>query len=129
MIVLDSSAALDYLLRTENGDFVADRLEREGLALAPHLLDAEVVSGLRRIVASRVASEERAVVALSHLASLRIARFPLDRYVARVWELRHHVTVGDAFFVALAEESDVPLLTTDRRLARSHGHRAEIVAP
>jgi len=31
--------------------------------------------------------------------------------------------------VALAEVLEVPLLTTDERLARSHGHHAEIIVP
>jgi predicted nucleic acid-binding protein len=46
-----------------------------------------------------------------------------------VWALRRHVAPGDAFFVALAEALDAPLLTTDRRLARAHGHEATIVGP
>jgi predicted nucleic acid-binding protein len=47
----------------------------------------------------------------------------------RMWQLRETVTTPDAAFVALAEALDVPLVTTDRRLARSHGHTAAIVAP
>ena len=33
----------------------------------------------------------------------------------------------DAAYVALAEALDVPLLTCDAKLARSHGHRAKIL--
>ena len=129
MIVLDSSAAVDYLLDAAAAPFVAGQLDAHGLALAPYLVDAEVVSGLRQAVAAGKLEENRAIVALAHLATLRIVRFPLLRYVSRVWELRHVVTSGDAFFVALAEESGAPLVTTDLRLARSHGHRAEILTP
>ena len=129
MIVLDSSAAIDYLLALPSGRFVAEQLEQHRLAVAPHLLDAEVVSGLRRGVSAGFVTETRAIVALAHLAALRIVRFPHLRYVPRVWELRHTVTASDAFFVALAEESGFPLVTTDLRLSRAHGHRAEILSP
>ena len=129
MIVLDSSAAIDYLLEVPTGRFVAEQLEQHRLAVAPQLLDAEVVSGLRRGVSAGLVTEARAIVALAHLAALRIVRFPLLRYVPRVWELRHTVTAPDAFFVALAEESGLPLVTTDLRLARSRGHHAEILSP
>ena len=45
------------------------------------------------------------------------------------WKLRRTLTTYDAAYVALAETLDVPLLTTDERIARSHGHRAEILVP
>ena len=129
MIVLDSSAALDYLLGTPHGSFVSERLERQGIALAPHLLDCEVLAFLRRAVARGEVTESRAILALGHFGALRIMRFPHLRFAARVWELRHSITATDAFFVALAEETGAPLVTTDLRLARSHGHRAVILAP
>ncbi len=129
MIVLDTSAAVEYLLDFPDAPFVAAQLDRTDAALAPHLLDAEIVGVLRRSVALATLDDSRAVVALAHLASLRIVRFPLLRFVPRVWELRHTLSTSDAFFVALAEESGAPLVTTDRRLARAHGHRAVIIAP
>lgn len=129
MIVLDTAAAVDYLLDLPQAPFVAEQLEAAELALAPHLLDVEVVGVLRRQVAFGTLEERRAIVALAHLATLRVMRFEHLPLVPRVWELRESVTASDAFFVALAEEAAVPLVTTDRRLARSHGHRAEILAP
>lgn len=129
LIVLDTSAAVEYLLDFPDASFVAEQLDRTGAALAPHLLDGEILGVLRRNVALATLDESRAVVALAHLASLRIVRFPLLRFVPRVWELRHTVSTADAFFVALAEEAGVPLVTTDRRLAHTHGHRAVVLAP
>jgi predicted nucleic acid-binding protein len=43
-----------------------------------------------------------------------------------MWSLRHNITAYDAAYVALAESLDVPLLTRDRRLAKSSGHAARI---
>lgn len=130
MIVLDSSAVLALVLEVENdGPFVAEQLALHEIALAPCLLDAEVVSGLRRLVASGAVGETRAIVALAHVSALRILRRPLLPLTPRVWELWHTVSTSDAFFVALAEDAGVPLVTTDRRLARTHGHRAAVLAP
>jgi predicted nucleic acid-binding protein len=49
--------------------------------------------------------------------------------VDRAWSLRDRLSMGDAIFVSLAEALGAPLVTTDRRLARTHGVEAEIVAP
>jgi predicted nucleic acid-binding protein len=129
VIVLDTAAAVDYLLDHTAGAFVAKHVEQAELALAPYLLDAEVVGVLRRDVAVGEVEEERAISALAHLAAMRIIRFPHLWLMPRVWELRRTVTSSDALFVALAEESGAPLVTTDRRLARTQGHRATIIAP
>jgi predicted nucleic acid-binding protein len=129
VIVLDTAAAVDYLLDHRYAAFVAEHVEQAELALAPYLLDAEVVGVLRRDVAVGEVEEARAIIALAHLAAMRIVRFPHLWLMPRVWELRRTVTTSDAFFVALAEESGAPLVTTDRRLARTHGHRATIIAP
>ena len=42
--------------------------------------------------------------------------------------MRQMLTPYDAAYVALSEALGVALVTTDLRLARSHGHEAEILA-
>jgi predicted nucleic acid-binding protein len=131
VIVLDSAAAVDYLL----GDrFVAEWVEAQLDAgrwdlHAPHLVDVEVVGTVRRIAARGELPSARAVDVIDAFASLRLVRYPHLHLMQRMWQLRETVTTPDAAFVALAEALDVPLVTTDRRLARSHGHTAAIVAP
>jgi len=44
----------------------------------------------------------------------------------RIWELRHNLSAYDAAYVALAEVLEALLVTRDRRLAASSGHRARI---
>ena len=47
--------------------------------------------------------------------------------VERAFEMRHAVTVPDACYVALAEQLDCGLLTSDRRLVRAVGDRLPVV--
>ena len=129
MTVLDSSAAIDYLLADDAATQVAELLTAAGPAAAPDLLVFEVLAVLRREVARGGLSQERAEGAVEDLGDLAVELFPTLPLRDRAFELRHNLTVGDALFVALAEWLDEPLATKDRRLAtaaREHS-RAEIV--
>jgi predicted nucleic acid-binding protein len=42
---------------------------------------------------------------------------PTASHVRRAFALREHIRVADGLYVALADELDCPLVTTDRRLA------------
>lgn len=68
----------------------------------------------------------RAELALVDLADLPMKRATHRPLLARCWELRASVTAYDAAYVALAEALEVPLLTADRRLARSPGLRCPV---
>jgi predicted nucleic acid-binding protein len=63
---------------------------------------------------------------LGSFEALSIERYPHTTLRGRIWALRHAVTAYDAAYVALAEALDLPLVTSDLRLARSSGHRAVI---
>jgi predicted nucleic acid-binding protein len=129
VIVLDSSAAVDYLLGLRHGEWVADRLLAAGEAHAPHLIDLEVVAALRRLVAHRAVSAALAERALGDHFDLRLVRYPHLPFVERMWELRSNVAAGDAAFVALAESLGADLVTLDRALASAPGLRASILTP
>ena len=126
MAIVDASVAVEYLLGTPLGDRLAETLSAARRVGAPHVLDVEVLSVLRRLTAARVLEADRALQALDDLGELPIERYPATALVPRMWELRSTHTAYDAAYVALAEALEVPLLTADARLARSHGHRAEI---
>jgi predicted nucleic acid-binding protein len=127
VIVVDASALLEVLLATAGGTRVADRLFRPNESLhAPHLIDLEVIQVLRRYCLAGELRPGRALEAIADLDALPMARHPHQLFLPRIWELRHALTAYDAVYVTLAEALDAPLITRDRRLAASHGHRAKI---
>lgn len=127
MIVLDASAAVDYLLGIGAFERIAARLGAPGEAIhAPHVLDLEVAHALRRMTLGRLLSAARAEEALDDYAALRVRRYPHGRLLPRVWQLRSNLTAFDAAYVALAEALEASLVTADAALARASGHGAKI---
>jgi predicted nucleic acid-binding protein len=129
VIVVDSSAAVEYLLGSPTGERVEARLIADPDLHAPHLLDLEVLNTLRRLVRIREVPGTLAQQALVDLAALDVTRYPHLPFVERIWELRGNLAACDAVFVALAEALEAQLLTTDVRLARASGVRTDIVTP
>jgi predicted nucleic acid-binding protein len=127
LIVLDASAAMEWLLQTPHGLRVGRRMFAAGESLyAPHLLDAEVTQALRRYVAVHGLSVSRAEEALQDLMDLRVHRYPHTPFLRRIWELRNNLTSYDALYVALAEALGAMLITCDAKLAAAPGHRARV---
>lgn len=127
MIVVDASAVLDVLLVGPGSDALFRRLFAPGETLhAPHILDLEIAQVLRRYCAHGELADSRAGEALEDLLDLPLARYPHDLFLPRIWELRANLTAYDAAYVALAEVLPAPLVTRDRRIGRSAGHRAKV---
>ncbi len=125
MIVLDASAFIDAV---DGRPAVLDRLASEDLH-APHLLDVEVVSALRRLVAADRFDAQRAADALSILERSDIRRYPHLPLVKVAWSLRGQVSAYEATYVALAAVLDAPLVTTDRKLANLPSLPCVVEAP
>ena len=127
MIVVDASAVLELLLRTDKGTKGEERvLNSEESLHAPHLIDIEVTQTLRRLVSHREITAARAKQALEDHVALNVKRAEHKGLLDRVWTLRDSVTAYEAAYVVLAEILDAPLITCDAKLARSHGHKARI---
>jgi len=123
MIVLDASAAVSALLN----DGQARRYLADEPIHAPHLVDVEVVSALRRQAGAGRLAEHHARQALSAWKRIGLIRYATTPLVERMWELRKSVTAYDAVYVALAENLGCALVTADARLAAAHGPRCALV--
>jgi len=130
MIVLDASAAIEWLLQTPKAPAIEARLfltpTQSSRWHAPQLLDVEVAQVFRKHVARGVMSDARGHEALQDLLDLPLVRYPHDFLLPRVWELRRNLTAYDAVYVALAEALGVPLVTCDANLAGAPGHSAHV---
>ena len=127
MIVLDASAAIDWLIQSPAGRLIEKRIySRDETLHAPHLLDLEVTQVLRRLARDGVISDQRADIAIQDLINLRIVRYPHFILLPRVWQHRQNLSAYDAAYVALAEKLAAPLVTRDGRLAAASGHAARI---
>lgn len=134
MLVLDASVVVPYLTRAEEQERVeralGDALDGSGLRLhAPALIDLEVLHTLRRQTRHGEVSPARAERALARLRRARLVRMDHSPLIPRIWALRDNLSAYDAAYVALAEILGATLLTFDRRLAASTGHRATVVVP
>jgi predicted nucleic acid-binding protein len=124
--VVDASLVLVLLANRLSDELLRKRLAEPRTLHAPHLVDAEVTSGVRGLLLGRKLTLERAGEMLADYQTLRIVRHPMSPYLEPVVRLRHNLTAYDAFYVALAETLDVPLLTRDAKLGGSVGHSADI---
>lgn len=127
MIVLDASAAVEWLLVRGSAAVVAARFSDPDITVhAPSLLGVEVVAALRGLVMGGHTVSERARIAVADLCSADIMLHDPTPLLPRAWELRDNLTAYDAVYVALAEVLDATLVTTDARIARVPGVRAVI---
>ena len=127
MIVLDASATLEVLFQSEVGRRIEARIYTPGeTLLAPHLLDLEITSALRRLTRAGHVSVDRAEEALAILLGLRIVRYPHYVLLSRVWQHRHNLSAYDAVYVALCEALGANLITCDARLAAAPANKVKV---
>ena len=93
---------------------------------APHLLDVEILHALRGLLLRGDVSRARSEEIRADFDSLRWSRYAHVASLDRIWELKDNLSAYDAAYVALAETLNAPLVTTDARLARAPGIRAEV---
>lgn len=120
MIVLDASAAVEWLLGLPRAAAVESRLLADGQSLhAPHLLTVETAQVLRRFALRGAITAARGRQALEDLADLDVALSPHEPLFPAVWRWRDRLTAYDAVYLALATALDATLLTLDAGLARA----------
>jgi predicted nucleic acid-binding protein len=117
-LVVDASAAVEYLLKTLLGESLAPLLDEAALA-APELLDAEVLAVLRREVSTGRLKALRAQQAIDDLKDWDLERISHRELLHEAWTLRARVTAYDALYVAAARLRGAALVTADGPLARA----------
>jgi predicted nucleic acid-binding protein len=127
LIVLDASAAIEWLLQNAAGQEIENRIFSRGESLhAPHLVDLEVVQVLRRMVRESEVSAQRAEQMIGDFLDLRITRYPHNVFLPRIWRLRNNFSGYDAAYVSLTAELDATLITRDARLASACRRRISV---
>lgn len=130
MLVVDAGALFEVVAATPGADTLIDRLAEDPDQFAPHLIDVEVFSVIRRHHAAGRLDDTAARQAVADLQDWPGERLGHRLFLERAWELRDTVRGADAMYVALAEAMDAVLLTTDARLGRATGLRCRVeVAP
>ncbi|HEY5231529.1 MAG TPA: type II toxin-antitoxin system VapC family toxin [Galbitalea sp.] len=130
MTVVDASVVV-RLLQNRRGDHsLRERFGQQRYVHAPALIDAEVSSAIRGLLLTSKPEikidVKRAEEMLDDLADLPLVRYPMQPYQRRVLALRNNFTAYDAFYVALSESLNMPLLTDDRKYAGAPNHTAII---
>ncbi len=127
-LVVDASAIVAALVDDgPDGRWAESVLTAE--LVAPQLLPVEVANVLRRLAAVGQLSDDMASLAHADLLDLRVQLLGYEPFADRVWELRANLSSYDAWYVAVAEALDVPLITLDQRLASAPGPKCPFRTP
>lgn len=129
MIVVDASCLYEIVIDSPRADSIRQRLAGEPDQAAPHIVDIEVFSLIRRDELKGGLDSTIAALAVDDLRTWPGERYGHRALLDRAWELRHSVRGWDAAYVALAEVLDATLLTLDTRLAHADGPRCRIEVP
>ena len=129
IIVVDASAVIAALVNYGDNGRWAERQLRSVRLAAPHLMPAEAANVLRRAEYNGKISSDVAGLVYRDLIDLPVELHSFDRFATRVWELRGTIASYDAWYVAIAELLDAPLVTLDVKLSRAPGPTCRFELP
>lgn len=127
--VVDASVLVAALVDSADDGPWSERVIAGGGLVSPELVLVETANILRRHARSGQLSRVEAGLAYLNLLQLKVELFPFMPFAARVWELGENLTSYDAWYVALAEALDCPLVTLDRKIGRAPGPTCQIITP
>ena len=115
--MLDNSALVEGLIGQGPHAELRETLSGSELHV-PHLIDYEFRNALRGLLLGRKINRAHAAGAQLIKDSLPLIRYPESATGQRAWDLRDNLNPYDASYVALAEQLQCPLVTTDAKLER-----------
>ncbi len=131
-LVVDASAIVDLFAGAPNARALAAALAPFPEIDVPEHFHVEVMSALRGMLLRGDIAADHAERALQLLPELRVVSHPVEPLTRSIWSMRDTLTAYDAAYLAVAQNIDAQLLTTDRGLAAAARHDQrliEIMAP
>jgi predicted nucleic acid-binding protein len=126
MLIVDASCLYEAVTFGPLAGKIQNRVAGDPDRAAPHVIDVEVLSIIRREYLRAALDRTAAHLAVQNLRDWPVERFGHRFLLERAWDLRDNLRGWDAFYVALAELVDATLLTLDGRLSRASGLRCAI---
>ena len=127
--VVDASVLVAALVDSGRTGVWAESVVAADSLAGPELVLVEAGNILRRLERAGEISRLEATTAYRDLLRLDLTSFPFAPFAERIWELRSNLTGYDAWYVAVAEALDCPLVTLDLKLGRAVGPRCDVLVP
>jgi predicted nucleic acid-binding protein len=127
MIVVDASIIVHILLDAQIKPEIIDTLENADGLMAPHLIDLEVLSSIRKQLNLKKITQQNAETALNDFMAMTIDRRSTHIFSKRIWDLRNNLTPYDASYVVLAEMTGLQFITRDARLANAPNLQTQVI--
>ena len=127
MTVIDSSALVELVLNPERARHSGYLLGED--VFAPALLIPESLNALKKQVARKAISPQRAKLAMQRIHTAPIDVVSMHNLTEHIWKLSGTFSTYDACYVALAQHLDMPLLTCDVKLANEARRHISVLVP
>ncbi len=124
--VIDCSAMVDMLWRGGAAAFARNRHLADCMLAAPHLIEPELLNAARRLAGPNDYGIDDAWQLVIEFDHVRLTRFDHENLRDFAWSVRESVSPYDAMYVALAKQLEIPLITSDLRLAKTAKNWCEV---
>ena len=127
-IVLDASSLIAKL--TSGEDFaqqIADLTEND-IVLAPDLIILETISGLYKMSLRKEITKNLFNATYLQVSKENINFIPSQDLITDIEDLLGNISVYDASYVNLARKLNIPLCTSDKKLAKMASHYCEVIS-
>lgn len=120
--VVDASFVLSFLLPDEDVNgvtrFFKDFIEGQTATLAPHILEFEVMNGLRSAMIRKRISNQEALSLTKRFEDLSIHISAVEALGVLTLSIQETLSVYDAAYAWLAQSRGCELMTHDKKLAK-----------